>query len=459
MPAMSPVPLEIVVLAAGKGTRMRSARSKVLHEMGGEPLVLHVLQVARSLAPQAIHVVVGYDAPAVAAAIAPSGARAVPQGEPRGTGHAVQCALRDVHKDAVVLVLYGDVPLVEVQDLAPLVDSARSGALALLTAHLTAPQGYGRIVRDKGRIVGIVEERDASVAERAISEVNTGMLAAPAARLDAWVNALTCDNAQNEYYLTDIVALAVKDGVSVVGHEVADPRRILGVNSAADLAVLERLYQRKRADELLVAGARLRDPGRIDVRGTVSVGRDVVIDIDVLFEGKVTLGDGVHIGPFCHLRNVTAEAGAKVESHSVLENVHLGRDARVGPFARLRPGTVLGDHARVGNFVEIKNTVLGPESKVNHLSYVGDSEVGRDVNIGAGVITCNYDGANKHRTVIGDGAFIGSDTQLVAPVTVGPGATIGAGSTITEDAPGNQLTLSRVRQKTVPGWRRPEKKS
>ena len=450
--------LNIVVLAAGKGTRMRSELPKVLHRLAGRPLVDHVLAAAAVLAPTATCVVYGHGGDAVPQALAGRGLRFALQVPQRGTGHALMQALPHVDADGVVLVLYGDVPLVRPQTLAPLVDAARGGALAVLTATLADPQGYGRIVREGGAVRRIVEQKDASPDEATIREINTGIMAIPAGRLAAWLGRLRDDNAQQEYYLTDIVALAVADGVTVVGLDLAEPWEIAGVNSPRQLAELERVAQRLAAERLMDAGVRLADPDRIDIRGELRAGADVSIDVNCVFEGEVTLDDGVSVGPNCVIRDSRIGAGTRIEAMSWMERAVVGEGAVVGPYARLRPGTELAAGAHVGNFVELKNSQIGAGSKINHLSYVGDATVGARVNIGAGTITCNYDGANKYRTTIGDDAFIGSDTQLVAPVKVGAGATIGAGSTITRDAPAGALTLSRNKQYTVSGWKRPQKK-
>lgn len=456
---MSLLPLEVVILAAGKGTRMRSARAKVLHPLAGRPMIAHVMDTAMALAPAAVHVVVGHDATAVEAAVRPWQAHIVQQGTPQGTGHAVACALPAVKPGSLVLVLYGDVPLVRPQTLAPLIaDAAERQQLALLTVEPANVDGYGRILRRKGTIIGVVEHRDATEAQRRIREVNTGLLAAPADTLRRWVGALAPNNAQREYYLTDIVALAAAEAAPISGHVAPDPLEVAGINSHAELALAERAYQRTQAHSLLAHGVRLADPARLDIRGRVEAGHDVAIDVGVVLEGHVVLEDNAQVGAYSVLRDVHLGRGARVEPHSVLDGARVGPNCVVGPFARLRPGTVLGAGVHVGNFVEIKKSELGAGSKANHLSYLGDSIVGARVNIGAGVITCNYDGARKHQTVIGDDAFIGSDSQLIAPVSVGPGATIGAGSTITADAPGGTLTLSRTRQKSVAGWRRPAKK-
>lgn len=451
--------LNIVVLAAGKGTRMRSDLPKVLHPLAGRPLVAHVLEAASALSPSVTCVVYGHGGEAVPAALTGRGLVFALQEPQRGTGHALMQALPHIDAAGVTLVLYGDVPLVRPQSLAPLVEAARGGALAILTATLDKPHGYGRIVREGGAVRRIVEQKDASAAELAIAEINTGIMAIPAGRLASWLGRIGDANAQKEYYLTDIVALAVADGVAVQGLDLAGPEEVAGVNSPRQLAELERAFQLQEAGRLMDAGVRLADPARIDVRGRLAVGHDVSIDVGCVFEGDVTLGDGVSVGPNCVIRDSRVGPGARIEAMSWMDQATVGASSVVGPYARLRPGTELAAGAHVGNFVELKNSQVGEGSKINHLSYVGDATVGARVNIGAGTITCNYDGANKYRTTIGDDAFIGSDTQLVAPVKVGAGATIGAGSTITRDAPPDQLTLSRNKQYSLSGWKRPQKKS
>ena len=439
---------------------MRSARPKVLHPLGGRPLLAHVLDTARALTPARIIAIYGHGGQQVPDTFAEQADITwVEQTEQLGTGHAVARALPTIPDGDTVLVLYGDVPLLTLETLQGLLEGAAGNGLALLTAKLEDPSGYGRIVRDaQGRAVRIVEQKDASASERDIREVNTGILAAPAERLRAWLERLDTDNAQGEYYLTDIIAMAVADGLPVAtAHPQYTTGETLGVNDKAQLAQLERMLQRRHAEALMGQGVTVMDPGRLEVRGHVQAERDVCLDVGVVLEGDVRLGDGVYVGPNCVLRNVVLGAGTQVLPMSVLEDMECGADCRIGPFARIRPGTRLAATAHVGNFVEIKNSQIGEGSKVNHLSYVGDSELGRRVNIGAGTITCNYDGANKHRTVIGDDVFVGSDTQLVAPVTVGAGATIGAGSTVTKDAPPGELTLSRAKQLSLSGWKRPTK--
>ncbi|MFN3716765.1 MAG: bifunctional UDP-N-acetylglucosamine diphosphorylase/glucosamine-1-phosphate N-acetyltransferase GlmU [Thiobacillus sp.] len=450
-------PLEILILAAGKGTRMRSDLPKVLHRLAGKPLLGHVVDTAHRLGAVQTCVVYGFGGDAVPRAMADDKLTFVLQAEQKGTGHAVQQALSSLKLDGVVLVLYGDVPLTRVATLEPLVAAARAGKLGLLTVRLADPTGYGRIVRVDGKVARIVEHKDADDAERAIREVNTGILAVPATRLTSWIGRLNNNNAQGEYYLTDIIAMAVADGVAVETHQPAHEWEVLGVNSKAQLAELERIHQGELARALLDAGVTLADPARLDVRGTLACGRDVTIDVNCVFEGQVELGDGVQVGANCVLRNVTVAAGTKLDAFTLIDDAAIGEANRIGPFSRIRPGTRLARDVHVGNFVEIKNSQIDEGSKINHLSYVGDTTMGKKVNIGAGTITCNYDGANKHRTVIEDEVFIGSDTQLVAPVTVGKGATLGAGTTLTKDAPAGELTLSRARQLTIAGWKRPLK--
>jgi len=450
--------LDVVVLAAGKGTRMHSDLPKVLHRLAGKPLLGHVLDAVRRLQPGRMVVVYGHGGEAVPAACgAPDVAWAL-QEQQLGTGHAVQTALPLVGDGGAVLILYGDVPLIRAETLETLAHLARAGDVALLTAELGDPHGYGRILRNEsGAVTGIVEEKDASDDQKAVREINTGILAAPADSLRKWVATLRNDNAQGEYYLTDIIALAVADGVSVTTCNPQHEWEILGVNSKQQLAELERIHQAETAQALLVRGVTLLDPSRVDVRGELVCGRDVTLDINGVFEGRVELGDGVTVGANCVLRNAKIAAGTVIEPFTHIQDAEIGPGCHIGPYARIRPGTVLARDAHIGNFVELKNSQVGEGSKINHLSYVGDTTVGRKVNIGAGTITCNYDGAYKHRTVIEDEAFIGSDTQLVAPVTVKKGATIGAGSTVTKDAPEGELTLSRAKQVTIPGWKRPTK--
>jgi bifunctional UDP-N-acetylglucosamine pyrophosphorylase/glucosamine-1-phosphate N-acetyltransferase len=451
--------LEVVVLAAGQGTRMRSGLPKVLQPLAGRPLLAHVLDTAYALGAAGVHVVIGHGGPAVREAFAGrQHTRWVEQASQLGTGHAVEQAMPGVPDDAVVLVLYGDVPLVETETLGRLVERAEQGTVAVLTVDLIDPTGYGRIIRGRnGQVLRIVEEKDATEAEKAIREVNTGLMAAPAARLRPWLAALDNDNAQGEFYLTDVVALAVAEGVGVNPVAAGGPDEVLGINDRRQLAEAESALRQRTASALLDAGVTLVDPARVDVRGRLECGQDVHIDIGAVFEGDVSLADGVRIGPYCVVRQSSIGAGTELHPYSLVDQSVTGPDCTIGPYARLRPGTRLAEGAKVGNFVEIKNAEIGAGSKVNHLTYVGDASVGKDVNVGAGTITCNYDGANKHRTVIGDGAFIGSGVELVAPVEVGSGATIGAGSTISKTAPAGQLTVERSRQITVKGWERPKK--
>ncbi len=454
------MPLSVVILAAGQGKRMKSELPKVLQPLAGRPLLAHVVATARSLDPVAIHVVHGHGAGEVRAAIAGDDIRWALQAEQKGTGHAVAQAMPGVPDGHDVLVLYGDVPLIRAATLRDLVARCGPNSLALLSARLPDPAGYGRVVRDAaGRVTRIVEERDASPGLRAIAEINTGVLAAPAARLRNWLGALRADNVQGEYYLTDCIGAAVQDGCAVEAIVAATPAEVLGVNDKVQLAEAEAAHRANRAQELMHAGVTVVDPARLDVRGDVACGRDVVLDVNVILEGKVRLGDRVKVGANCVLRDCEIGDDSEVRVNSLVEGAVAGRQCVIGPFARLRPGTRLADGVHVGNFVEVKNSELGAGSKANHLTYLGDTTLGEKVNVGAGTVTCNYDGANKHRTMIGEGAFIGSGTMLVAPVSVGEGATIGAGSTITKPAPAGKLTVERSRQVTVESWKRPEKSS
>ncbi len=450
--------LEVVILAAGKGTRMRSRLPKVLHRIADKPLLQHAIDCARSLAPHAIHVVYGHGGEAVKEAINDETLLWAEQAEQLGTGHAVEQAIGNLKGDSTVLVLYGDVPLVTKATLDALLRHVSDG-IALLTMSLDNPSGYGRIVRDvNDSVLRIVEEKDATADEKPINEVNTGILAVDGTKLHGWLKRLENGNAQGEYYLTDIIAMAVGDGLSVNALCTSDQDEVAGVNDRVQLAHLERVYQQRQAERLMRAGVTLLDPARFDLRGTVECGEDIVIDTNVILNGTIKLGNNVNIGSGCVLTNVTIGDGVAIAPMSVLEEAVIGADCAIGPFARIRPGTELAAGARVGNFVEVKNSQIGEGSKVNHLSYIGDTTMGSGVNIGAGTITCNYDGANKHRTVIGDHAFIGSDSQLVAPVTIGAGATVGAGATITKDVSDNELSLTRTPQKGIKGWKRPQKK-
>jgi bifunctional UDP-N-acetylglucosamine pyrophosphorylase / glucosamine-1-phosphate N-acetyltransferase len=451
-------PLNIVILAAGKGTRMQSRLPKVLHPLAGRPLLAHVLAKARALKADRCIVVYGHGGEAVPAAFADSGATFVLQEPQLGTGHALQQALPHLLPGGHTLVLYGDVPLTGTDTLARLI-AEPGDRLSMLTVLLDDPTGYGRVVRKKnGTIVRVVEEKDASTSEKRIREVNTGVMHAPSARLAAWLPQLRNANAQKEYYLTDAIALAIASGVRVDAIQPTHDWEVLGVNSKDQLAHLERIFQLDEARRLMRAGVTIADPWRFDLRGELACGEDVFIDVNCIFEGTVKLADGVRVGAGCVLKNVEAGPGTEFAPYCHLDGADIGAGCRIGPYARLRPGTELADEVHIGNFVETKATIVGRGSKANHLAYLGDTTMGSGVNIGAGTIVCNYDGANKFRTVIEDNAFIGSDTQLVAPVTVGRGATIGAGSTITADAPAGELTLSRARQTTIAGWLRPVKK-
>ena len=451
-------PLHVVILAAGQGMRMRSSLPKVLHLLAGRPLLSYVVAAANALGAERVHVVHGHGGGIVREAMAAADVDWVEQREQLGTGHAVALAMAGIPDDATVLVLYGDVPLVNRTTLHDTATLASDSGIALVTAVVADPSGYGRIVRGlNGQVRGIVEEGDADDEQRAIAEINTGILAAHAGRLRGWLRGLSRDNAQGEHYLTDVIALAAEDGLSVRTVPPEAIEEVLGVNDRAQLAALERFQQRRLAEELMRAGASLADPARVDIRGRVRTGSDVFVDVNVVFEGEVVLGDRVSIGPGCVIRDTVIERDTEVRPQCVIEGAHIGVACRIGPFARLRPDARLSRDARIGNFVEVKNATIGEGSKANHLTYIGDSRIGRDVNVGAGVVTCNYDGARKHETVIGDNAFIGSGVMLVAPVTVHAGATIGAGSTVAKDAPADALTVTRAPQKTIEGWRRPRK--
>ncbi|MDY7805911.1 UDP-N-acetylglucosamine diphosphorylase/glucosamine-1-phosphate N-acetyltransferase [Burkholderia stagnalis] len=451
--------MNIVILAAGTGKRMRSALPKVLHPLAGRPLLSHVIATARALQPSRLVVVVGHGAEQVQAAVAAPDVQFAVQAEQLGTGHAVRQALPLLDPAQPTLVLYGDVPLTRVSTLERLVDAARDGRYGILTVTLDDPTGYGRIVRDPaGFVTRIVEQKDASPEEQKIAEINTGIVVTPTAQLAMWLGALNNDNAQGEYYLTDVVELAIEAGFEVVTAQPDAEWETLGVNSKAQLAELERVHQRNLADTLLADGVTLADPARLDVRGTLRCGRDVSIDVNCVFEGNVTLADNVAIGPNCVIRNASIGAGTRVDAFTHIDGAELGAHTVIGPYARLRPGTQLADEAHVGNFVEVKNAVIGHGSKANHLTYIGDADIGARVNIGAGTITCNYDGANKFRTVIEDDVFVGSDTQLVAPVHVGRGVTIAAGTTIWKDVADGLLALNEKTQTAKSGYVRPVKK-
>jgi len=454
-----PLFVNIVILAAGPGKRMHSLTPKVLHLLGGRALLSHVLDAAKQLAPKIICVVYGHGGEAVRESLGENGAVWVKQEPQLGTGHAVMQAAPHLDDRWPTLVLYGDVPLIRAATLERLIAAAGKG-LGLLTTTLNDPTGYGRILRKGKKIVGIVEDKDASAKQRALREINTGIVAAPTKKLKSWLTRLQNNNAQKEYYLTDIVGLATKERVPVTAIQADAAWETLGVNSKTQLAELERIYQRALATALLEKGTMLADPSRCDVRGSLVCGADVAIDVNCVFEGEVRLADRVSIGANCVLRNTNVGPGTRVEPFCHLEDADIGADCRIGPYARMRPGArnKLAANVHIGNFVEVKASSIGEGSKANHLTYIGDSDVGKNVNVGAGTIVCNYDGANKYRTIIEDDVFIGSDTQLVAPIRVGRGATLGAGTTLTKDAPPGELTLSRAKQVSVPGWKRPVKK-
>ena len=451
--------INVVVLAAGKGTRMYSAKPKVLHELAGRTLVQHTIDTARALQARSIHIVIGHAAEQLREALADQDLNFALQEQQLGTGHALKQALPQLDKDATALILYGDVPLIRAETLTQLLAPVDADSMAVLTALVDKPQGLGRIVRDgTGSIRAIVEEKDATPAQRAIREINTGFMAIPVARLHDWLPRIQNKNAQGEYYLTDIVALALADGCRVHTVQCQDELEACGVNNRQQLAELERHYQKREATRFMLAGVSMRDPARVDLRGNITIAQDVELDVNVVLEGKVEIASNVRIGPNCILKNCSIGAGTEIAANSVIEDASIGSNCNIGPFARIRPGTVLDDEARIGNFVEVKKSRIGRHSKVNHLSYVGDSELGAEVNIGAGTITCNYDGVNKFKTIIGDRVFIGSNTALVAPVTVAAGATVGAGSVITKDVGKDQLAIARGRQSNIDGWERPKKK-
>jgi bifunctional UDP-N-acetylglucosamine pyrophosphorylase / glucosamine-1-phosphate N-acetyltransferase len=454
--------LDIVIMAAGKGTRMKSRLPKVLHRLAGRPLLQHVLDAIAPLGTQRAFVVTGHGAERVEQSIAGSGAIAVRQQPQLGTGHAVQQVVPQLSDQGITLILNGDVPLIGTPTARALVEACDGQRLALLTIVLDDPGGYGRILRsgdaEGGRVAGIVEHKDATPQQRRIGEVYTGMMAAPTAWLKRAVMALGNDNVQGEYYLTDIVAMAVAEGLSVVATHAASETEVLGVNSPLQLAELERRLQRRQAEALMEAGVRLADPARFDLRGELQAGEDVEIDVGCVFEGRVVIGDDVRIGPHCVIRDAEIGAGAQIQAFTHIEGAKIGPAARVGPYARLRPGAELGEDVHIGNFVEVKNTTMGKGAKANHLAYLGDATVGERVNYGAGSITANYDGAHKHHTVIGADVHIGSNCLLVAPVTIGEGGTVGGGSTVSKNTPPGQLTVARARQVAIAGWSRPVKR-
>ena len=451
--------LAIIILAAGKGTRMKSAKPKVMHTLAGKPMLQHVIDTAKQLSPSQLAVVCGNGADEVVPYLQNQQIDVVMQHEQKGTGHAVEQAKASFANSEQVLVLYGDVPLITPETLQDLIESGDTNSLKVLTAILDDPTGYGRIVRDyDDNMLCITEEKDADEETKLINEINTGIMCIPAKWLTEALSQLDNNNAQVEYYLTDLIAKAVNQGIEINSVTCEDEMEVAGINNRVQLAEVESYYQQLKATELMMSGVTFRDPARVDIRGDIKAGQDITIDINVIFEGKNTIADNVSIGANCLIINSVIHEGTEILPNSIVENAEVGTNCSVGPFARLRPGTKLAAKAKVGNFVEVKNANIGLGSKINHLSYIGDTDMGADVNIGAGTITCNYDGANKHRTVIGDRVFVGSDTQLVAPVTVEDGATIGAGSTIRKTVPGDALTLTKSEQKTVKGWQRPVKK-
>jgi bifunctional UDP-N-acetylglucosamine pyrophosphorylase/glucosamine-1-phosphate N-acetyltransferase len=449
--------LNVVILAAGKGTRMKSALPKVLHKVAERPMVQHVIDTARQLNAAQINLVYGYGAEQLKTGLGEQALNWVLQAEQLGTGHAVQQALPQVADDDVVLVLYGDVPLTRLETLQQLLAVRSENGLAVLTVHLQNPTGYGRMVRENGKVVGIVEQKDANAEQLKIAEVNSGIMAVPGKQLKSWLGKLQNNNAQGEFYLTDIIAMAHADGVDIATAHPANPIETEGANNRVQLAQLERAYQARKAEELMLNGANLRDPARIDVRGTVSVGSDVMIDVNVIFEGKVVLGNGVVIGANCILKDCTVGDNTEIKPNTLVESSSIGADCSVGPFARIRPDSVLADDSHVGNFVELKKTTLGKGSKANHLTYLGDAVIGSKVNVGAGTITCNYDGANKFQTTIEDGVFVGSNSSLVAPITLGQNSTVGAGSVVTASVAADELVVARTKQRHITGWKRPQK--
>ena len=451
--------INVVILAAGMGKRMRSDIPKVLHPLAGKPLLSHVLETARGLTPETICVIYGHGGEQVPDKLAAPDLRFAKQEPQLGTGHAVQQAIPFLNDALPTLILAGDVPLTKLSSLKGLVDAAGNDKLGILTVNLNDPTGYGRMVREDGKIRKIVEHKDATAEQHAINEVNTGIMIMPTSKLKPWLASLSNNNAQGEYYLTDVIAKAVAEGIDIVSAQPDAEWETMGINSKAQLAELERLYQHNQADLLLDQGVTLFDPKRIDIRGNLQCGRDVTIDVGCIFEGNVTLEDGVQIGAYCLIKDAHIGKNASIKPYSHIDDADIGSACQIGPYARLRPGTTLASDVHIGNFVEVKNSQIAARSKANHLAYLGDTTVGERVNIGAGTITCNYDGVNKFRTIIEDDAFIGSDSQLIAPVTVGKGATLGAGTSLSKDAPAGQLTVSRARQTSIAGWQRPVKKS
>lgn len=452
--------LSVVILAAGKGTRMRSDKPKVLHEIANTPILEHIVRAAHALDPFETVVTYGHGGEQVKQRLSHiDGLKWAEQKEQLGTGHAVQQALPQLAKSDICLVVVGDIPLIQTETLAKLVTASNGDKLAVLSVVLDNPTGYGRIVKnDKGEVTAIVEEKDTNAEQKLITEINTGVMAIPGKHLEDWLAQLDNNNAQDEYYLTDLIEIAHKAGFKITAAQASCEAEVSGINNKLQLATLEREFQLKQAEALMLEGATLADPSRIDIRGSLSIGRDVEIDVNCVFIGDVTLGDGVKISSNCVIENSSIGSNTVIKANSVLENSSTGESCDIGPFARLRPGTQLANRAKIGNFVETKKAIIGEGSKVNHLSYIGDAEIGQAVNIGAGTITCNYDGVNKFKTTIGDGAFIGTNSSLVAPIEIGENATIGAGSTVSKSAPGAQLTISRAKQKSIEGWQRPVKK-
>ncbi|MGB5333997.1 MAG: bifunctional UDP-N-acetylglucosamine diphosphorylase/glucosamine-1-phosphate N-acetyltransferase GlmU [Woeseiaceae bacterium] len=450
--------LSIIILAAGQGTRMRSELPKVLQPLAGKPLLSHVLACSRELAADDICIVYGHGAEAVQATYENESLRWALQAEQLGTGHAMQQAMPGTPEGNRVLVLFGDVPLLMPATLAVLLEETPEQEMAVLTVDMDDPTGYGRIIRERGSVSCIIEEKDASADEKAVKEINTGVLLCPADKLKAWLKDLSNDNAQGEYYLTDVIAMAVNDKVTVHGIKASSPVEVMGINDKKQLAEAERALQARLVDELMKEGVGFADPARVDIRGSLKCGKDVFIDVNAIFEGDVELGDGVRIESNNLIRDSRIGAGTVIHSNCHIEQSSTGNSCEIGPFARMRPGATLANNVKLGNFVEVKKSYIDDGSKVNHLTYIGDTEMGKSVNVGAGTITCNYDGANKHKTTIADGVFIGSGVQIVAPLAIGKGATIGAGSTITKDAPDDQLTLARAKQLSVRGWKKPVKK-
>ena len=449
--------LNVVILAAGKGTRMKSSLPKVLHKVAERSMVQHVIDTANSLGAEKINLIYGYGADQLKAGLGDQPLHWVLQAEQLGTGHAVQQAIPQIADEDTVLILYGDVPLTRKETLQQLLATRVEDGLAILTVILANPTGYGRIVRENGKVVGIVEQKDASPAQLLINEVNSGIMAVQGKKLKSWLAGLKNNNAQGEFYLTDIVAMAAAEGITITTAHPQNPIETEGANNRVQLAQLERAYQLRKAEELMLSGANLRDPARVDVRGEVQVGSDVMIDVNVIFEGKVVLGDGVTIGANCILKDVVIGANTEIKPNTMVESSTIGADCSVGPYARIRPDSVLANDSHVGNFVELKKTVLGEGSKANHLTYLGDAVIGSKVNVGAGTITCNYDGANKFQTTIEDGVFVGSKSSLVAPITLGKNSTVGAGSVVTSSVAADELVVARSKQRHITGWTRPVK--